>query len=315
MKPRRSAALSSLALSLCCLLALTGCATATKPAQILPRSPAEADVLGLVFAAVDRAVTDLLTLPPSPARTAALLNLGLAQAGRVVPSTPAHTGQAADISAAALAGDTAKAEALAATGRDDLLKQLGAAERERDTARQALEDERRRHQAELAAAKEEVRGAIWSKIQFWGAAALYAVAIAALVLAFLRAKAALASGLDIMAGIKSTATLCTLSATCFSVARFMASTWFWWGCGGVLALFLGYLGWLAYQERKGAAAAAALRPIRRVLDRAYEQAVESGTAADMERTIFEPIATEMKALKAPRRYLHLDRATEPATAA
>ena len=293
------------ALALLACLAVTGCASFKRQAPTnLSRPVAEAEILSRVFAAVDQAILDLMEMPPSPTREAVRYNLGVAAAGRLVPSTAKHTADAASLSKAAKEGDTAKAESLAAVAKADLLKQLGAAEKERDNARRALEEERAKHKREL----EEAKSSIWRDVQFYGALALYGVAILCLVLAVLRAKAAITSGLDIVAGAKSAATLLGLSATCFSVARFMAAWWFWWGCGGVIVAIIAYMGWLAYRERQGAAAAAALTPIRRALDKAYDQAVDKGTAADMDRTIFQPIAEEMKAVKAPRRYLHLDRA-------
>jgi hypothetical protein len=300
-----------LALILLCL-AVSACTTTKRDVTTYPdRPPAEGDALSRVLAAVDQAVLDLTGLPASPPIKAARLNLRIARAGLPGPAKPEHTKEAANRSALVIAGKDAEAERATSAAEAQIVADLKDARAERDQAKDELRKEREAKAAALQAAKDEAAGSVWKTIQFWGAAVLYAVAITSLVLAVLRAKAAITSGLDIIAGLKSTAALITLSSVCFSVARFMASGWFWWGCGGVLVLFLGYLGYLAHAERKGAAAAAVLTPIRRVLDKAYENAAPE-VQADMQVRVFDPIAAEMKATKAPRRFLHLDRAADRA---
>lgn len=177
-----------------------------------------------------------------------------------------------------------------------------------------LAAERDKLTKDLAAAKlaiKEAQDSIWAKVQFYGAMSLYFVAIAALVLAVFRAKAAISSGLAIMEGVKSTMTLLTIAATCFSVARYMAAWWFWYSCAGIVLIGIGYVGYLVVMERKGKAAASVVTPIRSVLDRAHEEASPEQQKW-MEKHIFEPIGVAMEKSHSARSYLHLDRAAERA---
>lgn len=159
---------------------------------------------------------------------------------------------------------------------------------------------------------QDAADSVWRTVQLWGSGALYFVAIGALVLAAFRAKAAIATGAAIIEGIKSTMTLVTLSATCFTVARFMAAWWFWYACAGIILAFLAYVGYLAIMERKGKAALNALTPIRKALDKAYDDAAPD-VQKDLQARIFDPIAEEMKTAKpGARKFLHINRAEQPA---
>lgn len=163
---------------------------------------------------------------------------------------------------------------------------------------------------QLAAARKElaeIEASIWRKVQFYGALGLYGAAIGALVLAALRAKAAISTGMAVLDGVRSTLTLVALAATCFTVARFMAASWFWWGCAAIVVAALAYVGYLAVMERRGKAAANALTPIRKVLDRVYDEAAPA-TKAELDATIFTPLSDEMKAVRGAKAYIHLDRA-------
>jgi len=159
---------------------------------------------------------------------------------------------------------------------------------------------------------QDAADSVWRTVQLWGSGALYFVAIGALVLAAFRAKAAIATGAAIVEGIKSTMTLVTLSATCFTVARFMAAWWFWYACAGIILAFLAYVGYLAVMERKGKAAVNALTPIRKALDKAYDDAAPD-VQQDLQARVFDPIAEEMKKAKpGARKFLHINRAEQPA---
>jgi hypothetical protein len=293
-------------------LVLAACTTSTREVTTYPDRPsAESSALSRILASIDQALTDLLGVPTTPPVSAARLNLRVARAGLPTPANPAHVKEAKERSALVLAGKESEAEKQASAAEAQVVADLQAARAERDKAKQELQNERERNAKALQDAKDEAAGSVWKTIRFWGAAVLYFVAIAALVLAVLRLKSAIATGVDIIAGMKSTGTLLTLSATCFSVARFMASDWFWYGCGGVIALFLGYLGYLAHVERKGDAALKVLTPIRRALDHAYDEATPE-IQKDMQARVFNPIAEQMKAVKAPRSFLHLNRAADKA---
>lgn len=172
-----------------CLLLCSGCATTRdKPSVIIDRGPAEAEILSRVFAAIDQAVSDLAKLPASPIRTAIALNLGVAQAGRLGPSELQHVEQAAAISAASLVGDDVKAEALAADAKADTAALLAAVESERAAGRLALEDERTRHAAELAAVKREADAKVHRVIRYGLAAAGFLFSAATIAGAILFAK-------------------------------------------------------------------------------------------------------------------------------
>lgn len=298
------------------VLSLAGCVAGKNKA---PATPPPAAVAARENAEAARASWQAAHLDAWLARVPDLTNpdhiramLGVLRAAN--PATPTDTDRkAAERTVDAVAkGDLAAAETATseATARATAAEVALAAERDaRAKAEAALKAEREEHARQLKAAEDS----IWRQVQFWGAAVLYLVAIAALVIGILRAKAAIASGLAIVEGIKSTASLLTLSATCFSVARFMAAWWFWWACGGVVVLFLGYLGYLAWMESKGKAARSALTPIRKALDAAYDSADTTERQQDLQKTIFEPIAEEMKKSGAARSFLHIDRAESPAT--
>lgn len=189
--------------------------------------------------------------------------------------------------------------ALAKLPASEVAKALASLAAERDAAKK-----------EAALWKQKFHDAVdgvWRQVQFIGSLCLYGVAITGLVMAAFRAKAAVASGLAVMDGIRSTVTLVTLSATCFTVARFMASWWFWWACGTIVAAGVLYFGYLAIRERRGTAAANALTPIRKVLDRLYDEAAPE-VKADLDRTLFDPLSEEMKKTPGAKTYIHLDRA-------
>lgn len=161
----------------------------------------------------------------------------------------------------------------------------------------------RKENSELKAQLLEAKDSVWRQVQFWISISLYGGAVAALVLAVLRAKAAVSTGLDILGGIKSAAFLLSLSATLFSVARFVAAWWFPWACGGIVGLTLGYVGYLVWQQQRAEQFKRALKPVVATLDAQYDEASEQ-TRNDLDATIFAKLSEEMKKIPGAKNAIH-----------
>ena len=177
---------------------------------------------------------------------------------------------------------------------------------------QQLASERNALQADLVKVKKELREAkdsVWQRVQFWTSLALYGGAVLSLVLAILRIKAAVSTGLDIVAGAKSAAFLLSLCATLFSIARFVAAWWFPWACGGVVIATILYVGFLVWREEKAKAALRTIKPLVRTLDAAYEQAAPA-VKDDLDKTIFAKLSEEMKNAPGTKAFIHQVRAEE-----
>lgn len=177
---------------------------------------------------------------------------------------------------------------------------------------QQLAAERNTLHADLTKAKKELQEAkdsVWQRVQFWTSLALYGGAVLSLVLAVLRIKAAVSTGLDIVAGAKSAAFLLSLCATLFSIARFVAAWWFPWACGGVVALAVCYVGFLVWKEERAKAAIRTIKPLVRTLDAAYEAAGQS-VKDDMDETIFSRLSEEMKSAPGAKAFIHQVRAED-----
>jgi hypothetical protein len=165
----------------------------------------------------------------------------------------------------------------------------------------------RKENTELKRELQEAKDSIWARVQFWISISLYGGAVAALVLAVLRAKAAVSTGLDILGGVKSAAFLLSLSATLFSVARFVAAWWFPWACGGIVALTLGYLGYLVWQQQRAEQFKRALRPVVATLDARYEEASEEARK-DLDEHVFSRIGDAMRSVPGAKKAIHSLRA-------
>jgi len=161
----------------------------------------------------------------------------------------------------------------------------------------------RKENTELKAQLLEAKDSVWRRVQFWISISLYGGAVAALILAVLRAKAAVSTGLDIVGGIKSAAFLLSLSATLFSVARFVAAWWFPWACGGIVALTLGYVGYLVWQQQKAEQFKRALKPVVATLDARYEEASEDARR-DLDENVFSRIGDAMRSVPGAKKALH-----------
>lgn len=165
----------------------------------------------------------------------------------------------------------------------------------------------RKENTELRAQLLEAKDSVWRQVQFWISISLYGGAVAALILAVLRAKAAVSTGLDILGGVKSAAFLLSLSATLFSVARFVAAWWFPWACGGIVALTLGYLGYLVWQQQRAEQFKRALRPVVATLDARYEEASEDARK-DLDEHVFSRIGDAMRSIPGAKKAIHSLRA-------
>ncbi|EIQ00854.1 hypothetical protein OpiT1DRAFT_05411 [Opitutaceae bacterium TAV1] len=278
-----------------------GCGTKSRTSPILSHAPSESDAMSRITASVDQAAQDLRREISERATTAALLNLSVARAGLPDTPQPTHIVEAKAISDAVFAGNEQTANALTAHDRNVMLARVVTADKERDEARKALEKERDDHAREM----EELRSGIMRRVQFCVSLGLYGAAILCLLFAFLKAKAAIASGVGIVAGIRSAAMWTGLASALFSLARVIAAWWFWWACGGVLAMVAGYVGYLVWKEQRDTAKAVALKQVVSAVDAVYDDS--SGEKKDeLDATLFARLTDTMTS--AAKQTIHAVRA-------
>jgi hypothetical protein len=165
--------------------------------------------------------------------------------------------------------------------------------------------------AELEEQNRKLEDSIWQRVRFWFSLCLYTAAAGCLLLAFLRIKAAMATGLNVLAAAKTAATWTGFAAALFSLSRVLAAWWFWWACGGVLALVAAYVGFLVWREQRGEAASRALQPVVATLDQLYDDA--SGAAKEqMDADLFAKLSEAMKQVPGAKAFIHQIRAAMPA---
>lgn len=167
--------------------------------------------------------------------------------------------------------------------------------------------EMRKENTKLREEAQAARESVWKQVQFWGTAILYGLGVVCAVLIIFRAKAAFATGLDVLGAVKSCAMLATLAASFFAAARFVSSDYFWYVIGAVIALGAAYLAYLVWSEQRAKAAVRALKPIVRVLDEAYESGAEN-VRRDLDENVFSKLSAEMKAIPGAKATVHQIRA-------
>ena len=182
-------------------------------------------------------------------------------------ATPEDTAEALARVSAGLSGNMTEAlrkqqEALKTA--DELRDQLAEAQRKADADRAesarilgeretewgkrftALENAAKDAQEELRKAKD----ATARKVQFWFGLILRCVAAGLLIVAGLKAKAALATGLGGFEAVKGAVATLALSAAAFTLSWAVSQWWFFWACGGFAVLVFGLWAAHAYAADK-----------------------------------------------------------------
>lgn len=109
---------------------------------------------------------------------------------------------------------------------------------------------------ELRRLVEEARDATSRRVQFWFGLILRLLAAGLLVVAGLKAYAAISSGIPSLSAVRGSAVTVSLSASAFALSWAVAQWWFYWACGVFVVLFFGTWAAHAYfaDRAKGALA-------------------------------------------------------------
>ena len=274
---------SPLVLAVLCvaaLLLLASCKTPTPapappaPVVVTPApTPAEQAVDAAeaerLDAAAAAAKATALALEHAPASTPAKLASGenaIVQANLPPPTEPAlavaigrvMTGLNGDIVTAQ--AEQAKALEDADTLRKRLAKLEDDAAKERKAATELLNsreitwtnkfNEQNKQINQLKIEVDKAKDAVSRKVQFWFGLILRLVAAGLLLVAGLKAKAALATGLGGFEAVKGAVATLALSAAAFTLSWAVSQWWFFWACGGFAVLVFGLWAAHAYAADK-----------------------------------------------------------------
>lgn len=161
--------------------------------------------------------------------------------------------------------------------------------------------------AKLAKALADERENFAKSVRKWIVAGCYIAAVVCVLLAALRFKAALTTGLAPLAALKSGAFLLGLAGTLVSLAKVVGAWWFEYACYAVGAAVAGWIGYTLWREQHLEQAARAAKVVVRRLDAAYESALKPDQDA-LDEALFKPLSEEMKAVPGAKQAIHLLRA-------